>query len=71
MGVIGRAELVFEDDHSSADITGENVSGWFAIGADLPLVERSTNAKDCRASNDGSLHAASRRGRFLAGAAAE
>jgi len=26
MGVIGRAELVFEDDHSSADVTGENVS---------------------------------------------
>jgi hypothetical protein len=27
MGVIGRAELVFKDDHSSADVTGENVSG--------------------------------------------
>ena len=27
MGVICRAELVFDDDHSSSDVTGENVSG--------------------------------------------
>jgi hypothetical protein len=27
MGVICRAELVFDDNHSSSDVTGENVSG--------------------------------------------